>query len=66
MTSKERYIIFAYARNDMNALKTAKNISCHRNAVEYHLVKIEEKYGLNPKKFYDLVKLVEMAKGSAE
>jgi sugar diacid utilization regulator len=63
MTPTEKAIILAYARNDMNVLKTSRDMTYHRGTVEYHLERIKEKYGLNPKKFYDLVKLTKMAKG---
>lgn len=63
MTRAEKSVILGYAENDMNLAKTARNINYHRNTIEYHFQRIIKKYGLNPHKFYDLIELVEMAKG---
>lgn len=45
---------------DMNVSAVAENVYLHRNTVIYHLRKITEQTGLNPMRFYDLVKLKEM------
>lgn len=66
MTDVEKNIVLSYAENDMNETKTARAIHYHRNTIEYHFKKITEKYGLNPHKFYDLIKLIKMAKGGNE
>jgi DNA-binding PucR family transcriptional regulator len=62
MSELDREIILLYAKNDMSASRTAKEMHYHRNTIVYHITTIHWRYGLNPKKFYDLVKLVEMAK----
>ena len=62
MTEHEKIIIMAYARNDMSIRKTADVLRFGYTTINYHLEKIWEKYGLNPKRFFDLVQLVEMAK----
>lgn len=58
LTEKDIEIIFAYAENNMRTTETAYQIYVHRNTVEYHLDKVKRKTGLDPKKFYDLVKLI--------
>lgn len=58
----ERETILAYAKCDMNANATGKMIFASHNTVEYWLAKIFLKTGLNPKKFYDLIKLVDMCR----
>lgn len=63
MTQSEKRIIIGYAENDMNLSRTARNIRYHPNTIRDYFPRIAKKYGLNPKKFYDLVELVEMAKG---
>ena len=63
MTKKEKEILLAYAENNMNTVKAARSIYCHHNTICYHLTKIKEKYGLDPRKFYDLVELLETIKG---
>lgn len=62
MDERERLIVIAYADNNMNAQLTAQRIYYHRNSIWYHFNRIQEKTGLNPRNFYDLVKLVAIAK----
>ena len=66
MTELEKNVILIYADNNMDISKTARAAKYHRNSIVYWLEKIKEKYGLNPRNFYDLIRLVEMAKGGAE
>lgn len=49
-----------YAKNDMNCVKTAKEMDIHHNSVIYRLGKIKTETGLDARKFWDLVKLLEM------
>jgi sugar diacid utilization regulator len=63
MTDSEKRIILGYAENDMNLSKTARATHYHPNTIRDYFPRIAKKYGLDPKKFYDLVELVEMAKG---
>lgn len=63
MTNIEKTLILAYAECDMNISKTARTTHYSRNGVVYQLNKIHKKYGLNPIVFYDLVELVDRAKG---
>ena len=62
MTEREKEIVLALARNDMNVSKTAKDLHFHRNNMTYHIERITKKYNLDPRKFYDLIKLIESAK----
>ena len=59
MTETERTIIKAYARCDMNIQKTADRLSYHRRSIVYHFNKIKKQYKLNPKRFYDLKRLID-------
>ena len=63
MNQVDRNIIKGLADNNMSVNAVSRNLYCHRNTVEYHIKRVEKETGLNPKRFYDLVKLVEMAKG---
>lgn len=63
MTYTEREIILAFAKNNMNAMATARDTYYHANTIYKHLAKIKEKYGLDPCNFYDLVKIVYIANG---
>lgn len=62
LTDREKEIILALAESDMSVSQVSRVVYYHRNTLEYHFVKIKRKTGLNPKRFYDLVKLVDMAK----
>ena len=49
-----------FAKYDMSVSKTAKETFFHRHTIDYRLNKVKEKTGLDPYKFYDLVKLMRM------
>lgn len=67
MTSVDFQIILALADNNMNESEAARVLFMHRNNVVYHIGKVKKLTGLDPTVFYDLVKLVQMAKNrSAE
>jgi DNA-binding PucR family transcriptional regulator len=46
----------------MNVCAAARRLYTHRNTLEYHLSKVKEETELDPHVFYDLVRLVEIAK----
>ena len=50
----------------MNMEATGRALYMTSGNVYYHLRRVEEKTGLNPTCFYDLVELVDMVKGGAE
>lgn len=62
MDEKQREIIIAMADHNMSIQKVADALYRHRNTVDYHIGCIRKKYGLDPRNFYDLCKLLEMAK----
>lgn len=53
-------IVVEFARNSMNVTDTANSLHYHRNTILYHLDKIREKTGLNPRNFFDLGELYTM------
>lgn len=55
-------IIIALADNDLSITKTSIALYVHSGTVRYHLKKVRESTGLNPLKFYDLCKLLPVAK----
>lgn len=61
MTRQQAEIILAYAESDMNAVATGKKIYMSEASVSYHLMRIREQMGWNPKKFFDLCYLVGIA-----
>lgn len=62
LTPRQARIVLAMAESDMRYSKVGAVLHYHRNTIDYHITKIWEKTGLDPKKFYDLCKLVEIAK----
>ena len=63
MTEDEKEVLLAYAEHNMDAVKAGKSIYYHPNTLGYRMTKIQKKYGLNPRRFYDLVELLKIAKG---
>lgn len=61
MTRQQAKIILAFAENDMQIRATAKRLYMSDGNVTYHLKKIKEQLGWNPRKFYDLCYLVGVA-----
>lgn len=55
-------VIRALADSSMNIAETARKIYSHRSTVEYHIARIQRITGLDPLNFYDLIKLLELAK----
>jgi sugar diacid utilization regulator len=62
LTPRQARIVLAMAESDMRYSKAAVILHFHKNTIDYHITKIRENTGLDPKCFYDLCKLVEMAK----
>lgn len=58
ITDSEKEIIKAIAEADLNMTKAAVDTHHHRNTFIYHRDKIKEKIGLDPKKFYDMQRLL--------
>lgn len=55
-------VILTLAKYSMRATETAYELGKHRNGILYRVEKIKRITGLDPMVFYDLCKLVEMAK----
>ena len=55
-------ILIAFIDSGMNAAAAGKSLYLTREAINYHLRKVKEKTGLDPKNFHDLVKLYELVK----
>lgn len=56
-------IIRALADNDMKVSVAAEKLHYCEGTLYYHMNKIKRLTGLDPKKFWDLVKLVKSVKG---
>ena len=62
MTERQREIVLGYAECDMNAVETGRKLYLSCVAVGYHLNQIKKTTGIDPRSFYGLCKLVQMAK----
>lgn len=60
MTEKQKEIIKAYACNKMRLNETGRKLNYHRNTICYHMEKVYKETGLDPRDFFDLVKLLRM------
>ena len=61
MNKEDAHIVIAMAYQNMNVTDFASAIFAPRNTVLYHLDKVKQQTGLDPRRFYDLVELVRMA-----
>ena len=57
---EDRKIVLAYAENNMRVAAVAQKLYMHRNTVEYHLNKVKTVTGLDPRKFTELLKLLDI------
>ena len=55
-------IIIALADNKMNVSEVSRQLYMHRNTVAYHINRIKQITGKDPLNFYDLYRLVMLAK----
>jgi len=62
MNDTEKKIIRSLCNNNLSVCATARELYYHRSTIERHIKRIKGKTGLNPQKYYDLVKLEEMIK----
>ena len=62
MNDIERKFILALAESNMKIYRARKKVFLSDSGFRYHLNKIQKETGLSPWNFYDLIKLVEMAK----
>lgn len=60
LSDRHRKLIATFAECDMRVSNTARVMHVSSNTVDYQLNKITQETKLNPKCFYDLVKLVDM------
>jgi sugar diacid utilization regulator len=63
MNETDAKIVVAYARCNMRATKTAETLHYHRQTILQHFDKIRYNTGLDPRNFFDLGELYEIAVG---
>ena len=54
--------VMAYAKGNMRMTNASEILFMHRNSISYHLDKVKNKTGLDPRNFFDLAKLMECIK----
>lgn len=64
LTKVDWEVIHGMADCNLNLSETARKMFRSRTGVEYHVMRIIEKTGLDPRKFYDLMKLIEIKRGA--
>lgn len=64
MTETQARIVLALADNEMRVYTAAIAAHYSRTNVDYHLRQIRKITGLNPKNFYDLYRLVQIARAT--
>lgn len=60
MKPEEKEVILVMAKCDLSTTNASRELHRHRNTVIYWIEGIKKRTGLDCRKFYDLVKLVEM------
>ena len=63
MDKLDAKIIVAFAQSNMNISGTSREMGYHRNTFTYMLDRIQKATGLNPRNFFDLGELYEIARG---
>lgn len=63
MNELDKETVIALAKNNMNTTDTANQLGVHRNTVLNRYERIKNRTGFDPRNFYDLHKLVNMAAG---
>ena len=56
----EKLIIKSMADFNLSTTDVANHLMYHKNSIRYHILKIKESSGLDPRKFYDLTKLLKL------
>ena len=60
MTPVDKGVVMSYAEADMKPGIAVARYHMSHNGVYYHLLSVKAKTGLDPKRFFDLCKLVEI------
>lgn len=63
LTEFDKECVLMYAKCDMSTVSAGKSLFIHPNTLVYHLKQVHKKTGLNPRKFFDLVKLMDLLGG---
>lgn len=58
LTDLDWEVVMVYAENDMNAWQTARQLCLSSGGVAYHLDKVRDATGYDPRVFFDLADLM--------
>jgi sugar diacid utilization regulator len=58
LTDEDIAVLRCLASNDMNVGRTVRAMNYSRYSIVYHMNRVEQKTGYNPRVFYDLVELL--------
>ena len=58
LTEDDISVMQAYANYNMNAARTAAYLKYSSNAIFYHLTRIQDKTGIDPRTFWGLTELL--------
>lgn len=58
LNEKERAILLAMCRNDLNLTGAARELHYHRNGIAYQVERLERKTGYNISTFYGALQLL--------
>ena len=61
LTRMNAECVLAYAKHNMKSGQAAKEMYCATGTVDYNISLVHHRTGLDPKRFYDLVKLIPIA-----
>lgn len=60
MEDRDKKLLKAYAAHNMNVRETGNAVYLHYNSIRYRFRLIQRETGMDARKFWDLVKLLEM------
>lgn len=63
MNEREKQAVLMMAECNMNSSLVARKMGCNRTSVIWALDKVQEKTGLDPRNFYNLVELLTKMRG---
>lgn len=63
LTNQQKAIIRSMADHDMKVRRVAADLNYRDTTITYHCQKMKRVFGLDPRKFWDLVDLLDMAEG---
>lgn len=64
LNEKDKIFLREFAENNMVLTDTAKALGVTGGSLQHRLIKIHAMLGLNPRRFYDLVMLLDMINGN--